>query len=123
MSDEEENKIRDTIAGLDSTPRKKIYDEIVSATKDPDTYATLNWFFVAGLHHLYIGKYFRGLLALGAFLFGVGLIFSGEFAYGFGLIIAVNAFELIELFKSQSIVKNHNNKIAKNILKKHGVEV
>ncbi|HEY0731357.1 MAG TPA: hypothetical protein VGD33_02965, partial [Chitinophagaceae bacterium] len=79
--------------------------------KDPDTYATLNYLFIAGLHHFYLGKWVRGLVNLSIFLFGVLLLFTGLALAGVFLLIVITVVELKALFKSQTIIQEYNNDI------------
>jgi TM2 domain-containing membrane protein YozV len=83
--------------------------------KDPDTYATLNYLFIAGLHHFYLGNWVRGLFNLAVFLTGMIMLFTPLFIPGILLIITISAVELFALFKAQVIVQAHNNAIMNRI--------
>ena len=52
----EENKLREQVAALSVEQKRKYYAQELKHIKDPDTYAALNWIFVMGLHHFYLGK-------------------------------------------------------------------
>jgi len=83
--------------------------------KDPDTYATLNYLFVAGLHHFYLGNWVRGLINLSVFLAGLVMLFTPLFVLGILLILAISVVELFALFKSQIIVQAYNNAVMNRI--------
>ena len=110
----EENSLRDQIGLLPREARKHYYQLEAESIRDPDTYAVLNYFFVCGLHHFYLGKTVRGLLNLLVMLVGLLL---WEF-YGFVLVILVIVVELPQLFRSQTIVYRHNIKVMRNTLDK-----
>lgn len=85
---------------------------LIQRIKDPDTYAVLNWFFVAGLHHFYLANYPRGVVNLTLMLIGLLWIES----VGLLLILLVFLIELPQLFKSQQIVHAYNNRVMKTLL-------
>ncbi len=118
---DEEDAIRDTLAALGPEQRKAYYRLSENRIKDPDTYATVNYFLVCGLHHFYLGKWVRGAANLTAFLAGVIFLFSPAPIVGVGVIAAIVAVELPALFMSQSIVRDHNNKQARQILDELGL--
>ena len=113
--EKEENRLRDIVTALPPDLRKRYYETMRSRTRDPDTYATLNWFLVAGLHHFYLGKTMRGLVNLAVFAIGV-LFFFVLPPLGIALIAAIFAVELWALFRSQIIVHDHNNQKAAETL-------
>lgn len=99
--------LRDAIRTLDDRTRLAYYQQYEKRVKDPDTYAVLNWFFLAGLHHFYLGKVARGLINLGLMLGGI-LLMTQAPGWGLLLILAVIVIELPALFRSQIIVENNN---------------
>lgn len=107
----EENRLRDAVSALPNDLRKGYYERLKGRTKDPDTYATLNWFLVAGLHHFYLGKTARGVINLVVFAAGVFLFFILP-PVGFVIIAAIFVVELWALFRSQIIVRDHNNRVS-----------
>ena len=113
--EQEENRIRDAVTALPPDVRKRYYEIMRGRTRDPDTYATLNWFLVAGIHHFYLGKTVRGLINLALFLVGVLLFFVLP-PLGVALIAAIFVVELWALFRSQIIVRDHNNQKAAETL-------
>ncbi|MGO2168067.1 TM2 domain-containing protein [Pseudoalteromonas sp.] len=109
----QEEQLRAKVNALPTEQRKQFYQLQKRHIKDPDTYAVLNWFFVAGLHHFYLGKFQRGAVNLTLMLIGLLTIYS----FGILLIIIVLLIELPQLFKSQRIVHQYNNRIMADILK------
>jgi TM2 domain-containing membrane protein YozV len=85
--------------------------------KDPDTYAALNWLFLAGLHHFYLGRTGRGLVNLGVFAAGVAAIVFGAWVVGLVLILGVTAIELPALFRAERIVMDYNNRLTERLLR------
>jgi TM2 domain-containing membrane protein YozV len=114
--DEEEEALRQRARALDEERRQRYFALLKSRVKDPDTYATLNYFFVTGLHHFYLEKWLAGLLDLGLFVAGVLLIVLGLWPLGVGLIVVISILELWALFRAQIIVQDYNNRLARQIL-------
>lgn len=112
----EEERLRIQIAKLAVEKRKQFYLEAKPRIKDPDTYAALNWFFITGIHHFYLGKWLYGIVDLLLFFVGLALIFMGYPALGFSVIIFITVAELWALFRSQIIVQDWNNKVYQEIL-------
>lgn len=113
--EEQEEAMRAKVRMLNDEQRARFYRLVEERLKDPDTYATLNYIFIAGLHHFYIGKWFRGLMNIAIFWGGVVAIFMGAWKMGLGIIAAITVFEFYELFRSQAIVQYHNNKLMEEI--------
>lgn len=109
----QEEQLRSEVNALTAEQRKLFYQQEKHLVKDPDTYAVLNWFFAAGLHHFYLGKFQRGAVNLTLMLIGILTIYS----FGVFLIIVVLLIELPQLFKSQRIVHQYNNQVMADILK------
>ena len=109
---EQQEQIRRQVRELSDEKRKLYYRIFEKRVKDPDTYATLNYIFIAGLHHFYIGKWQLGLLNITAFGGGIALIVAGFVEIGIAAIIGIALFELYELFRSQVIIQAHNNQIS-----------
>ncbi len=108
----EEEALRSRVGQLSPEARERYHRLVRSSYKDPDTYAALNWFLICGLHHFYVGRWFRGLMSLGLMVVGVAYFFD----YGWLLIIGLFLVELYELFRSQSIVQKINLARSKLIL-------
>ncbi|PKI12822.1 hypothetical protein [Colwellia sp. 12G3] len=115
---QEEEQLREQIAELSNEQKKRYYALEVAQVKDPDTYAALNWAFLAGLHHFYLGKWQRGLLNLTLMFMGGLLYFSHLLPLlGGGMVLLVFIIELPQLFNSQKIIHHYNNQLMKKLLK------
>ena len=112
---EDEERIRKLVHELPDDKRLIFFKQIEKDLKDPDTYATLNFLFIAGLHHFYLGKWVRGLINIIIFLIGVFFVFAGFVGMGIFILIAISAIELKALFKAQLIVQDYNNEVMKMI--------
>lgn len=112
---EEEEHLRKLVRELPDDKRLQFFQQVETDLKDPDTYATLNFLFIAGLHHFYLGKWFRGLVNLSIFLLGVILLFTPAVILGVFLLLAVTIIELKALFNSQIVVQEYNNDVMERI--------
>lgn len=120
--DAEEDRLRTAAAGLPDRERAAFYREARRRLRDPDTYAVLNWFFMVGLHHFYLGRHGRGLLDIGLVAAGIGFMVAGHVLLGLGLVLVVFILELQALFRSQVIVQSWNNRIQRQLLREYGVD-
>lgn len=111
-----QEELRERINMLDDSARKTYYERFKRELKDPDTYAVLNYFFMAGLHHMYLGKFLRGSLNFFVLMFGLGLIIGGCPGTGGLMMVSILLMELMALFRSEVIVIQHNNELAEDIL-------
>ncbi len=111
-----EEALRLQVRQLDDARRKQFYHQFNQQMKDPDTYAVLNYLFLAGLHHFYLGKAMRGWINLSVFAFGLLLIAVGLGWFGAGVILVISLIELKALFQSEIVVTDHNNRIMENLL-------
>ena len=109
-----EESIRQRVGTLDPSLRKAYYQRVGKAIKDPDTYAVLNYFFLTGLHHMYLGKWLRGFVNLIVLIAGIVLMFQGY--PGYWLVLFILAIELMALFRSEVIVNDHNNSVSERVL-------
>ncbi|CAH9053946.1 hypothetical protein PSECIP111951_00926 [Pseudoalteromonas holothuriae] len=107
-----EEALRDDVSSLSKDARKRYYQLEQKLVKDPDTYAVLNYFFAAGLHHFYLGKMLRGFINLILMLIGLATFAIG----GWVLIVLVFLIELPQLFRSQKIVRKHNIKVMEDVI-------
>ena len=125
--EEQEEHLRTTAGELEETERKIFFKRFSEEYKDPDTYAVLNFFFVGGLHHFYLNKYVRGFINLSLSLSGLVLMFTAPFqeindyqvgAFGAGILILalVTIIEIPNLFRSQIIAKDFNNRLSLKII-------
>ena len=116
----EEESLRAQVLALLDAQRQAFYAVGKREIKDPDTYAVLNWCFLAGLHHFYLGRWGHGLIDIGIFLLGIILIIAGHALIGIGCILAISAWELWALVRAQIIVQDWNNKVYKRVLQQYG---
>jgi len=114
----EEESLRVDVAALPDEQRKQFYAIVKKNLKDPDTFAVLNYLFVTGLHHFYLGYWLRGTINVIAFIGGISLIASGLWTIGLGVIVGVSVLEVYALFRSQLIVQDYNNQVMRNNLQK-----
>ena len=111
-----QEELRRRINALEDPARKTYYERFKQELKDPDTYAVLNYFFLAGLHHMYLGKFLRGSLNFFILTLGLGLIIGGYVWAGSLLMASILLMELMALFRSEVIVIQHNNELSEDIL-------
>ena len=112
---DEEETLRTQIRELSDEQRKQYYRLENQRLKDPDTYAALNWFLLAGLHHFYLNNTRRGVINLCVMLLGLAML---PFLPLLGIIIllAIVIIELPQLFKSQQIVHAYNNQLMRQLI-------
>jgi TM2 domain-containing membrane protein YozV len=110
-----EDELREQVARLPDPDRADFYRRYEQQIKDPDTYAVLNWFFLAGLHHFYLHRYIRGTTNLLLMLAGIALLFIQP-AVGSGLIVVILLLEVPALFRSQIIVADYNVTLGSEIM-------
>lgn len=114
----EENQLREQVTALSVEQKRQYYAQELQQIKDPDTYAALNWAFIAGLHHFYLGKWQRGLINLALMFTGLLFYFSGLFTlFGAALVLLVFIIELPQLFNSKNVIHSYNNQLMKTLLK------
>ncbi len=121
--DVEEDRLRGLASSLPDDKRSAFFRELKQELKDPDTYAVLNWFFLTGLHHFYLGRWLLGAIDLGLFLVGIVLVIYGEIWLGLGLILLVTLAELWALFRAQIIVQDWNNQVYSRLLSRYGLNL
>ena len=121
--EEQEEKLRASVRELNESERKFFFKSFSKQVKDPDTYAVLNFFIITGLHHFYLRKYIRGSINLSLFLFAIAEIFIGlvqvnvpRLGQGLLIMVLVLLIEIPNLFRSQIIVKDYNNRLTEKIL-------
>lgn len=113
----ESQRLKERVRELNDDQRRHYFNLLEPALKDHDTYAVLNYLLLPGLHHFYLGKFFRGSLNLIILLTGTSLIFFTKYVFvGTLIIFFILIVELFALFRSQVIVMNHNNHLSKEIL-------
>ena len=110
--------LKEKVRKLSEEERRHYFNLLEPVLKDHDTYAVLNYLLLPGLHHFYLGKFFRGSLNLIVLITGTSLIFFTKYVFvGTLMILFILIVELLALFRSQVIVMNHNNHLSKEILK------
>ena len=114
--DAEEEAIRLRARELPDEQRREYHERLRRELKDPDTYATLNYFFLTGIHHMYLDKYLRGITNLVVLLIGIVCFVSGIPILGTLIVGFILTIELMALFRSQVVVADHNNQVMKRIL-------
>lgn len=119
--DAEEESLRKAIRELSEERRAEFYRQAGKAVKDPDTYAALNWFFIAGLHHFYLGRWQWGLIDLGALFVAIGCFLAGLIWPPVVLLLIVYSWELWQLFRSQVIVQDWNNRLYRDLLRRESI--
>jgi hypothetical protein len=108
---EDEERIRKLVRELPDDRKLIFFKEAAKSLKDPDTYAALNFLFVAGLHHFYLGKWIRGFINFFIFLLGVITLLTGQVGMGIFLLLAITVIELKALFNSQILIQAYNNDV------------
>ena len=117
--EEREENIRERIKNIIGDQRVLYYNEVNKRIKDPDTYATLNYFFIVGVQHFYLGRWIRGCLNIFFYVIGIFFIFSpGLEVFGVLIVVMITLMEIYSLFRSQSIVKHYNNNSMEQTLRK-----
>lgn len=116
--DAEEEQIREWVAALPDEQRKVFYQQLKPLLRDPDTYATLNWCFLAGLHHFYLGLWGRGLVNLLIFIVGAALLFTPLVLVGIAMLVFITVIELWALFRAQIIIQHWNNQLMRRLLQR-----
>ena len=109
-----EEALRKRVAALEPSLKKAYFQRVGKQLKDPDTYAVLNYFFLTGLHHMYLGKWLRGFVNLIVLIAGVVLMIQGY--PGYWLVVFILLIELMALFRSEVIVNHHNNSVSERVL-------
>lgn len=117
--DAEEESLRAAIRGLSEEQRADFYRHAGKAVKDPDTYAALNWFFIAGLHHFYLKRWLLGLMDLAALFVAIAGFAAGQVWAGVVLLLVIYSWELVQLFRSQIIVQDWNNRLYRDLLRRY----
>jgi hypothetical protein len=111
-----EEALRERLRQLSDAERRTFYRAYTPRLKDPDTYAVVNWFFLAGLHHFYLGKPINGALNMLLMLGAIALMLTGQ-PLGVALLLLVLGIELPALFRSEVIVADHNVRLGEDLLR------
>ena len=105
---EQDESFRQKLRDLSDEERASFYRIYNKKLRDPDTYAVLNWLFLTGMHHAYLGRWVRALINISVMVGGIILLFSENAQIGFWMIVAILAIEIPALFRSQIIVEDFN---------------
>ena len=90
-----------------------------SLRKRPGTYAALNWFFLLGLHHFYLGRWPRGILDVLLTSIAVYALLTADSAtYGSALLLAVAIIEVPQLLNYEHLVHSYNNRMMRHCLRR-----
>ncbi|MDQ6955336.1 MAG: hypothetical protein Q9M20_07815 [Mariprofundaceae bacterium] len=114
----QEEALRLIVRDLPDETRKAFYQSVKKKLKDPDTFAVLNYLFITGLHHFYLGHWLRGIFNLVGFVLAVALAIGGLWPFGLALFVLLSVTEIYALFRSQLIVQDYNNKVMEMTLQK-----
>jgi hypothetical protein len=110
-----EEQLRQQVNALPDEQRKMFYQEQAKQLKDPDTYASLNYLFLGGIHHFYLGKYKLFALELSLLFIAIIGFIMGNNTLGISILVLLTLFELPQLFFSQKIVRQYNNHVSRQI--------
>ncbi len=110
-----EEAIRTLVRQLPDDKRQQFFALAEQQLKDPDTYAVLNYLFIAGMHHFYLGNWQQGVINLIIFTLGLLMLLTGHVVIGALLILAISILELPALFNVQAIVKKYNNALMERL--------
>ncbi|MDZ7748108.1 MAG: TM2 domain-containing protein [Halofilum sp. (in: g-proteobacteria)] len=116
----EEERLRKAVRELPDDVRRAVHLDVNRNLCDPDTYAVLNWFFLLGIHRLYLRRWGRAAANIALFLGGLTAIAAGAPVVGGMMIAVVVLWEFWELFRSQIIVQAWNNGLTREVLRRHG---
>nr|WP_086939416.1 hypothetical protein [Thaumasiovibrio occultus] len=105
--EEKEEQLRQKVNALPSDAKKQYYQLQGKQLKDPDTYAALNWLFLGGAHHLYLGKYLIFAIEFSLLIVSITLAFAGHLEALF-ILVGLSIYEAPQLFFSQRIARAHN---------------
>ncbi|WP_298445247.1 TM2 domain-containing protein [uncultured Ferrimonas sp.] len=105
--EQQEEQLRAQVNALSSEQKKAFYQQQGKALKDPDTYAALNWLFLGGVHHFYLGKYRLFFIEI-IILLCSGIAILQGYNEAIYMILAVVIYELPQLFFSQKIARQYN---------------
>ncbi|MDT8428895.1 MAG: hypothetical protein RQ757_09030 [Pseudomonadales bacterium] len=108
----EETDLRARIRNLNETQKARYLAMEQPLLKDPARYLRLNWLFLAGAHHFYLQRWFRGLLNLTLSLSGLFfLLVLGEGYYGALLLVSTAIIDIPQLLNARHIVHSYNNRV------------
>ena len=113
--EELEKSLKDDIQKLPQDTKAKYFSEFSNRVKDPDTYAVLNWLFLGGIHHFYLGRFITFGIEMTLLVFALTCYLAG-FPVSLLILLGIAIYELPQLFFSQRIVREYNLKLSSKIL-------
>lgn len=113
--EQKEESLRHAIGMLSDDQRQTFYKAQRKELKDPDTYAALNWLFIGGVHHLYLGKNWHFAIEIVLLVTSLLLWLTG-YPWALLMLVAMTLYELPQLFFSQKIVRQHNFRVSQRLL-------
>ncbi|MDO8271459.1 MAG: TM2 domain-containing protein [Gammaproteobacteria bacterium] len=115
----EETELREQVSLLTPAQHEIYLQMEQSLLKHPGTYATLNWFFLLGLHHFYLRRWPRGIIDLLLSSIALYVLFTTDSpAYGGALLLAVAIIEVPQLLNYEHLVHSHNNQMMRRCLRR-----
>ena len=109
--EQKEALLNKKVQRLSDEQKRVFYREQSELLKDPDTYAALNWLFLGGIHHCYLGKYRLFAIEITLLIIAIiGFIVANPYAIYLLLLLAL--YEMPYLFFSQKIARQHNHEIS-----------
>ena len=114
----EEDRLRSEVAKLNDSQRAQFYRELSKHIKDPDTYAALNYVFFLGIHHAYLGRWMAFIIHT-TFIAAIIIGFVKGKAFASSLLFFLVVYDFYELFMSQRIVADANNRVTAHLLNKY----
>jgi len=115
----EETELREQVSLLTPAQHEIYLQMEQSLRKHPGTYATLNWFFLLGLHHFYLRRWPRGIIDLLLSSIALYILFTTDSpAYGGALLLAVAIIEVPQLLNYEHLVHSHNNQMMRRCLRR-----
>lgn len=109
--EQKEEQLRQQVNALPEKQKKAYYKLQSTKLKDPDTYASLNWFFLGGVHHCYLGKYTLFMFELLLLIISICGLLLGHHSAIY-ILIALTLYELPQLFFSQKIARQYNYELS-----------
>ncbi|SHO57371.1 hypothetical protein [Vibrio quintilis] len=114
-----EEQLRQQVNASSEAVRKAFFREQADQIKDPDTYAVLNYVFIGGFHHLYLGRYKLFAMDILLTMTAMLMFFVVDwYRTGAAIVIFLCCFELPQLFLSQKIARRRNYQISYEIFER-----
>lgn len=116
--DQEEERIRLIVRHLPDATKAAYFERYQAELRDPDTFAVLSYMVLTGFRHVYLGDLRRAAMDVFAVAVGFGLLIWGGAVNWVGALPLAIVFvlDLRDLFRSQQLVKAHNNRTALRLI-------